>query len=100
MSPGNNEDGGVEPALIGVEPIEDTFFDRNLKRIYLSDVPKALTGGIVPNATSFPASPTLYQLFYRTDLAKMYFWDGANWLQLGMLDSNTNLKIGGRYLKE
>ena len=100
MSPGNNSEGGVEPALIGVEPIEDTFFDRNLKRIYLSDVPTALRGGIVPNGSGFPASPTLYQLFYRTDQGKMYFWDGSNWLQLGLLNSDSNLIIGGRYLKE
>ena len=97
----NGDDGDdIRQPVPAIEPVENTFFDRNLRRIYLSDVPTALTGGIIPNATSFPASPTLYQLFYRTDLAKLYFWDGANWLQIGMLDSSTNLKIGGKYLKE
>ncbi len=100
MSPGNNGKlGGVEPAL-GIDEIDDTLFDRFLKRIYLLDVPTALRGGIVPNGTGFPAAPTLYQLFYRTDEGKMYFWNGSNWLQLGLLDSSSNLIIGGRYLKE
>ncbi len=98
MSPGKDDDAR-EP-IPAIEPIEQTFFDRNLRRIYLSDVPTALRGGIVPNGTGFPASPTLYQLFYRTDQGKMYFWNGSNWLQLGLLDSSSNLIIGGKYLKE
>ncbi len=89
-------DGGV-PAI---EPIEGTFLDRNLRRIYLSDVPTALRGGIVPNGTSFPAGPTLYQLFFRTDQGKLYLWTGANWLQILLLDPSSNARISGRYLKE
>lgn len=94
-----NNDQAIEavPAIGATEGVE-SFLDKNLRRAFLQDVPTALTGGIIPNATSFPASPTLYQLFYRTDQAKLYFWDGANWLQLGLLDSKSNLYIGGRYL--
>ncbi|KKM72875.1 hypothetical protein LCGC14_1416100 [marine sediment metagenome] len=99
MTTGNNDQEleGV-PAIGAIEGVE-SFLDKNLRRAFLSDVPTALTGGIIPNATSFPASPTLYQLFFRTDLAKLYFWNGANWLQLGLLESNSDLIIGGRYRK-
>ncbi len=82
-----------------IEPIEDTFLDRNLRRIYLSDVPTALRGGIVPNGTGFPASPTIYQLFFRTDQGKMYIYNGANWLQILLLDTSGNSIIDGKYLK-
>ena len=90
-------EGVLLPPLMGVPSF---FFDRILSRSYLLDVPTALTGGILPNGTSFPSAPTLYQLFYRSDEDKVYFWNGANWLRLSMLDSSSNLKIGGRYLKE
>ncbi len=101
MTDGAGGANGKEPVTLPfIEPMPETFYDRQLRRSYLSDVPSALTGGIIPTGTDFPGAPTLYQMFYRTDLAKMYFWEGSNWLQIGMLDSNTNLKIGGRYLKE
>ncbi len=97
----NNNDEKVEgvPAIGSGEGVE-SFFDKNLRRTYLSDVPTALRGGIVPNGTGFPAAPTLYQLFYRTDLGKMYLWNGANWLQLALLDTSSNIRISGSYLKE
>jgi len=86
--------------IVSIEPIPYTFFDSQLRRAYLQDVPTALTGGTVPNGTEFPATPSLYQLFYRTDQSKMYFYDGANWLQLALYDANGNLKIPGRLFKE
>jgi len=78
----------------------DAFFDKQLRRQYLSDVPTALRGGIAPNGTEFPAAPSLYQLFFRTDTNKLYLWNGSSWLQAPLIDSSGNLSIPGRFLKE
>ena len=86
--------------LVAIEPIPYTFYDAQLRRAYLQDVPTALTGGIVPNGTEFPATPALYQLFFRTDQSKMYMYNGANWLRIGLFDSNGNLPLPGRVYKE
>lgn len=34
----------------------------------------------VHRGTAFPASPVPGQLFYRTDLKKLYYYDGGNWI--------------------
>lgn len=86
--------------LIAIEPLASTFYDTQLRRSYLQDVPTALVGGIVPNGTEFPAAPAVYQLFYRTDQAKLYMYDGASWLRITLLDSNGNLPLPGRVYKE
>ena len=99
MTDGKNDVPAIKE-LVAIEPLAVTFYDNQLRRSYLQDVPTSLAGGIVPNGTEFPAAPAVYQLFYRTDQGKMYFYDGANWLQLALLDSNSNLTIGGKYLKE
>lgn len=91
------------PGISGVpviEPLEHTFFDDQLRRAYLEDVPTALTGGVVPSAAAFPATPSTGQLFWRTDRSKLYIYTGAAWLQIPVLDANGNLIISGRYLKE
>lgn len=37
------------------------------------------TNGAMRNGTSFPASPNAWDFFYRSDLLKMYVWDGSSW---------------------
>lgn len=41
--------------------------------------PVSSSGGIA-SGTSFPAAPTTNELFYRTDLALLFYYDGTRWL--------------------
>ncbi len=52
----------------------------------------------IPTGTSFPGG-VAGALFFRTDLSKLYGFDGSDWRQMGLLDSNSNLIIPGRQLK-
>ncbi len=83
-----------------LEPMPHTFLDTNLRRAYMEQAPAAASGGGVPTATSFPVAPVAGQMIFRTDLTKFYMYDGANWREMPMLDTSSNLAIGGKYLKE
>ena len=100
MPDGKPGERDVVPGISGEGAEAPSFFDTTLRRSYLSDVPAALSGGIVPNATEFPATPSTGQLFFRTDTSKLYLYSGAVWLQIALLDTSSNLTIPGRYLKE
>lgn len=51
----------------------------------------------IPNGTAFPGG-VAGSLFFRTDLSKLYGFDGSNWRQMGLLDSNSNMITPGRQL--
>jgi hypothetical protein len=44
---------------------------------------KFLTLVNITNGTSFPASPTAGDLFFRTDLSIMYVYSGTEWISMG-----------------
>lgn len=87
------------PEIRPLEPIEYSFFEKILRRVYLEDTPR-LIGSIVSTGTAFPTDPSTGQLFFRTDTKKFFLYDGTDWLQLNLLDSKGHSKIPGRYLKE
>ncbi len=84
------------------EEMETLFTDSTLRRRYLDEYPDALAARTITisSGTSFPASPSDGQLFLRTDEAKFYCFLGSDWRQILMLDTSSNAKIAGRYLKE
>ena len=90
----------VVPGISGEGTEAPNFFDTNLRRSYLSDFPTVLSGGVVPNGTEFPDTPLTGQLFFKTDTSKLFLYSGSVWLQIGLLDTNSNLTIPGKYLKE
>ena len=100
MPDGTPGERDIVPGISGEGANAPSFFDNNLRRSYLADVPAALSGGVVPNGTEFPATPSTGQLFFRTDTSKLYIYSGASWLQIGLMNTSGNLKIPGRYLKE
>lgn len=42
----------------------------------------------LPTGTSFPGSPSTNDLFYRTDLSLLCFYDGTRWLSLNQYSAN------------
>ena len=46
---------------------------------------EALIAHDLDSGTSFPVTPTEKDLFYRTDLSKLYFYDGTGWVPAGSL---------------
>ena len=84
------------------ESVETTFTDNALRRTYLDEYPDALAARTITieSGTSFPASPSDGQLFLRTDQGKVWIFWGSDWRQFLVLDTSSNAKIGGRYLKE
>lgn len=59
---------------------EDGFF-------HLKDSAGTVTspGGSISSGTSFPGGPATNDLFYRTDLALLFFYDGTRWLSTQVL---------------
>jgi hypothetical protein len=45
------------------------------------------------SGTSFPSSPVEKQLFYRTDLHKLYIYDGTNWIDTSYASADANAAI-------
>ncbi len=93
--------GDDVPPLNGVDDSVDTLFtDRTLTRRYLDEFPSALSSVTVETGTAFPSTPADGKLFLRTDESKLYIFFSSTWFQIAVLDASSNLKIGGRYLKE
>ena len=82
-----------------LDPIEYTFFEKVLRRVYLEDSPRLL-GSIVTTGTSFPADPSTGQLFWRTDSGKFYLYDGTDWRQIIMAQADGTTRMPGRTVKE
>lgn len=85
--------------LPALEPMPLTFFDSQLRRLYLDRIPTSASSGVIPSGSANPTSPTTGELFFRTDQGKLYMYDGSNWLQLPLHDSSGNLVVPGRILK-
>ena len=79
--------------------MEFEFFDTSLRRAYLEDAP-TLIGSVVGSGTSFPGSPANGQTFFRTDSGKLYIYDGTNWRQVIVAQSNGVTRMPGKTLKE
>lgn len=63
-----------------VSGISDSL-DTSLVRPSDWNADHAVSGqGGLPSGTSFPGSPTTDDLFYRTDLDLLFFYDGTRWL--------------------
>lgn len=58
------------------------------------DVVIGVNGRLTWGSTTFPASPTTGDLFYRTDRELLYFWDGARWLTASLFTEPVGL-FGG-----
>ena len=49
----------------------------------------------VPGGTAFPSgTENAGELFFRTDLAKLFFYDGTSWVDVNFADSTGNLDYG------
>ncbi len=93
--------GEEVPAINGLDgDIDSKFTDRTLTRRYLDEFPSALSSVTVETGTAFPSTPADGKLFLRTDESKLYIFFSSTWFQIAVLDASSNLKIGGRYLKE
>ena len=92
-------DTSPDELLPELEGLPKTFLDRNMRRAYMEQAPAAASGGGVPTGTSFPVAPVAGQMIFRTDLTKFYIFDGSDWRETPMLDTSSNLAIGGKYLK-
>jgi hypothetical protein len=49
-------------------------------------------GGGIDSGTSFPGSPTTDDLFHRTDLDEIFFYDGTRWLGIAPIYSYPSLQ--------
>ena len=87
------------PELIPLDPLEYTFFEKILRRVYLEETP-ALIGSIVSTGTAFPSSPGTGQLFWRTDSGKFYIFDGTDWRQIIVAQSDGITRMPGRTVQE
>lgn len=52
----------------------------------------------VASGTSFPPTPDIGELFYRTDLGAMHVYNGTIWDQVGLTSSQLNGQPGSYYL--
>ncbi len=93
--------GDEVPGIEGInDSVDSVFTDNTLRRRYLDEFPSALSSVTVETGTSFPSTPADGKLFLRTDESKLYIFFSSTWFQIAVLDASSNLKIGGRYLKE
>lgn len=104
MATPEEEDSESSPGVPQLTPgdigdFDLPFFDSNLRRAYLEDTP-TLVGSKVATGTSFPSSPTAGQLFWRTDSAKMFVYDGADWRQFIIAQPNGTTRMPGRTVQE
>lgn len=104
MTNGEDQDENTEtvsevPEIPALQPIPYLFFEKILRRVYLEDTPN-LIGSIVSTGSTFPSSPSIGQLFWRTDSEKFYIFDGTDWRQILVAQVDGITRMPGRTVQE
>ncbi len=57
-----------------------------------------ISNAVIDSGTSFPSTPDVGELFFRTDLSALHVYNGTQWEQVGQSSSTLEGQVGSYYL--